>query len=76
MYYNYFHQIAGSDLKDINIIAFRRMNQLDLSGNIITLSEYLPSLKVLNYQVNLEAQRPTCDAYLNNIVDCCILPLI
>ena len=37
-----------SDLTQVNIIAFRRMNQLDLSGNVITPHEFLSTLKVCN----------------------------
>ena len=36
----------GVDFHGLNTIAFRRMNQMDISGNVVTESEYLPSLKV------------------------------
>jgi len=39
-------KVEEQDLTDVNIIAFRRMNQLDLSGNVITSQEYLSSLKI------------------------------
>jgi hypothetical protein len=38
--------VAGRDLRDISILAFRRMNQMDLSGNVITDHTNLPFLKV------------------------------
>lgn len=40
--------VAGwnSDIDDVNIIAFRQINQFDLSGNVITASEYLSTLCV------------------------------
>ncbi|XP_060065049.1 BOS complex subunit NOMO2-like [Ylistrum balloti] len=38
--------VKDSDFNDVSIIAFRRVNQMDISGNVITQEEYLPSLKV------------------------------
>ena len=40
------HQVEASDLHEINIIAFRRLNQMDVSGNVKTSARFLPSLKV------------------------------
>lgn len=39
-------QVGNSDIDDVNIIAFRQINQFDLSGNVITASEYLSTLCV------------------------------
>ncbi|GFO10962.1 nodal modulator 1 [Plakobranchus ocellatus] len=39
-------KVEASDLHEINIIAFRRMNQMDISGNVKTDTRFLPSLKV------------------------------
>ncbi|GFR78590.1 nodal modulator 1 [Elysia marginata] len=39
-------QVESSDLHEINIIAFRRMNQMDISGNVKTSTKFLSSLKV------------------------------
>lgn len=39
-------QVGSSDIDDVNIIAFRQINQFDLSGNVITASEYLSTLCV------------------------------
>lgn len=39
-------QVGNSDIDDVNIIAFRQINQFDLSGNVITSSEYLSTLCV------------------------------
>ena len=33
-------------MRDVHIIAFRRMNQLELSGNVITTPDILSTLKV------------------------------
>lgn len=43
-------EIANTDIDDVNIIAFRQINQFDLSGNVITSSEYLPTLWVKLYK--------------------------
>ncbi|KAL4228821.1 hypothetical protein ACF0H5_011861 [Mactra antiquata] len=45
-----FVQVENSDFIGVNIIAFRRMNQMDISGNVVTESEYLPTLKVRLYK--------------------------
>ena len=42
-------QVVDKDFKDIDIIAFRRMNQMDISGNVITAEENLSSLKVTSF---------------------------
>ena len=46
MLFNYLIQVKEGDVFGINMIAFRRMNQMDLSGNIIGPEEHLPTLKV------------------------------
>uniref|UniRef100_A0A8C2G207 Nodal modulator n=1 Tax=Cyprinus carpio TaxID=7962 RepID=A0A8C2G207_CYPCA len=46
-----FRQTVGStDIEGINIIAFRQINQFDLSGNVITSPEHLPTLWVKLYK--------------------------
>ncbi|XP_052805284.1 nodal modulator 1-like [Mya arenaria] len=42
--------VENSDFTGVNIIAFRRMNQMDISGNVITDPEYLNTLKVRLYR--------------------------
>uniref|UniRef100_A0A8C2C874 Nodal modulator n=1 Tax=Cyprinus carpio TaxID=7962 RepID=A0A8C2C874_CYPCA len=39
-------RVGDTDIEGINIIAFRQINQFDLSGNVITSSEHLPTLWV------------------------------
>ncbi|KAL4624511.1 nodal modulator 1-like [Arapaima gigas] len=39
-------EVGSSDIEGVNIIAFRQINQFDLSGNIITSPEHLPTLSV------------------------------
>lgn len=39
-------QVKDSDFTGINIIAFRRNNQMDISGNVVTPEEFLQHLKV------------------------------
>uniref|UniRef100_A0A673NQZ9 Nodal modulator 1-like n=1 Tax=Sinocyclocheilus rhinocerous TaxID=307959 RepID=A0A673NQZ9_9TELE len=39
-------KVGNTDIEGINIIAFRQINQFDLSGNVITSSEHLPTLWV------------------------------
>ncbi|XP_023189394.1 LOW QUALITY PROTEIN: nodal modulator 1-like [Xiphophorus maculatus] len=39
-------EVGSSDIDGVNIIAFRQINQFDLSGNIITSPEHLPTLSV------------------------------
>uniref|UniRef100_A0A8C0VKQ5 Nodal modulator 1 n=1 Tax=Cyanistes caeruleus TaxID=156563 RepID=A0A8C0VKQ5_CYACU len=43
-------EVGNSDIDDVNIIAFRQINQFDLSGNVITASEYLSTLCVKLYK--------------------------
>lgn len=38
--------VENSDFNNVRFIAFRRMNQMDISGNIITSDEFLPTLKL------------------------------
>uniref|UniRef100_A0A665SYM1 Nodal modulator 1-like n=1 Tax=Echeneis naucrates TaxID=173247 RepID=A0A665SYM1_ECHNA len=42
--------VGSSDIEGINIIAFRQINQFDLSGNVITSPEHLPTLSVKLYK--------------------------
>ncbi|KAF7242924.1 Nodal modulator 1 [Varanus komodoensis] len=37
-------KVSSSDIEGVNIIAFRQINQFDLSGNVFTSSEYIPTL--------------------------------
>uniref|UniRef100_A0A8C5QXB5 Nodal modulator 1 n=1 Tax=Leptobrachium leishanense TaxID=445787 RepID=A0A8C5QXB5_9ANUR len=43
-------EIGSNDIYDVNIIAFRQINQFDISGNVITPSEYLSTLSVKLYK--------------------------
>ncbi|XP_032896163.1 nodal modulator 1-like [Amblyraja radiata] len=43
-------QVEGSDIDGVNILAFRQINQFDLSGNIITSPEHLSTLRVVLYK--------------------------
>ncbi|NXD31595.1 NOMO1 protein, partial [Spelaeornis formosus] len=43
-------EVGNSDIGDVNIIVFRQINQFDLSGNVITASEYLSTLCVKLYK--------------------------
>ncbi|XP_041433909.1 nodal modulator 3 [Xenopus laevis] len=43
-------EVGSKDIDDVNIIAFRQINQFDLSGNIITSSEHLSTLLVKLYK--------------------------
>lgn len=43
-------QVGDRDIEDVNIIAFRQINQFDLSGNIITSPEHLSTLLVKLYK--------------------------
>uniref|UniRef100_A0A803TMB3 Prealbumin-like fold domain-containing protein n=1 Tax=Anolis carolinensis TaxID=28377 RepID=A0A803TMB3_ANOCA len=43
-------EIGSNDIENVNIIAFRQINQFDLSGNVITSSEHLPTLWVKLYK--------------------------
>ncbi|KAL5020566.1 hypothetical protein ScPMuIL_003458 [Solemya velum] len=42
--------VEKADVTGMNIIAFRRMNQMDISGNIVTQQEYLSTLKIKLYR--------------------------
>ncbi|ELT93278.1 hypothetical protein CAPTEDRAFT_179513 [Capitella teleta] len=42
--------VKNEDMTDVHMIAFRRMNQLDLSGNIIGSEQHLNTLKVHLYR--------------------------
>lgn len=39
-------KVGSSDIDGVNIIAFRQINQFDLSGNVQTSPEHLPTLSV------------------------------
>ncbi|GAB1292109.1 Nodal modulator 1 [Apodemus speciosus] len=43
-------EVGNNDVDDVNIIVFRQINQFDLSGNVITSSEYLSTLWVKLYK--------------------------
>ncbi|XP_061578826.1 BOS complex subunit NOMO1 [Cololabis saira] len=43
-------EVGSSDIEGVNIIAFRQINQFDLSGNIITSPEHLSTLSVKLYR--------------------------
>ncbi|KAG9337622.1 hypothetical protein JZ751_028379 [Albula glossodonta] len=43
-------EVGSSDIEGVNIIAFRQINQFDLSGNVITSPEHLPTLWVKLYK--------------------------
>ncbi|XP_038065332.1 nodal modulator 1-like isoform X2 [Patiria miniata] len=42
-------KVQGKDIADLHIIVFRRLNQFEIGGNVITPSEHLATLKVLLY---------------------------
>lgn len=39
-------QVSGSDLQNVNMIAFRHVNQFEITGNVVTDSQFISSLKV------------------------------
>ncbi|XP_057699826.1 BOS complex subunit NOMO1 [Corythoichthys intestinalis] len=43
-------EVGSSDIEGVNIIAFRQINQFDLSGNVITSPEHLATLSVKLYK--------------------------
>uniref|UniRef100_A0A1A8V1N5 Nodal modulator n=1 Tax=Nothobranchius furzeri TaxID=105023 RepID=A0A1A8V1N5_NOTFU len=43
-------EVSSSDIEGVNIIACRQINHFDLSGNIITSAEHLPTLSVKLYR--------------------------
>ncbi|CAB1453575.1 unnamed protein product [Pleuronectes platessa] len=43
-------EVGSDDIEGVNIIAFRQINQFDLSGNVITSPEHLPTLSVKLYK--------------------------
>ncbi|XP_019905336.2 nodal modulator 1 [Esox lucius] len=45
-----FIEVGSADIMGVNIIAFRQINQFDLSGNVITSAEHLPTLSVKLYR--------------------------
>ena len=40
-------QVTDQDITGLNIIAFRRINQMDVSGHVVTAQEHVNSLKVV-----------------------------
>uniref|UniRef100_A0A8C8JIX6 Prealbumin-like fold domain-containing protein n=1 Tax=Oncorhynchus tshawytscha TaxID=74940 RepID=A0A8C8JIX6_ONCTS len=51
-------EVGSTDIMGVNIIAFRQINQFDLSGNIITSSEHLPTLSVRSLHYNTHKPSP------------------
>ncbi|MGH0128277.1 UNVERIFIED_CONTAM: hypothetical protein FKN15_034113 [Acipenser sinensis] len=45
-------EVGNSDIEGVNIIAFRQINQFDLSGNVITSPDFLPTLWVKLYKTD------------------------
>ncbi|XP_076872142.1 BOS complex subunit NOMO1 [Brachyhypopomus gauderio] len=43
-------EVGNSDIEGVNIITFRQINQFDVSGNVITSPEHLPTLWVKLYK--------------------------
>ncbi|CAL8358775.1 unnamed protein product [Boreogadus saida] len=43
-------EVGNSDIEGVNIIAFRQINQFDLSGNVVTSPEHLATLSVKLYR--------------------------
>ncbi|XP_036954741.1 LOW QUALITY PROTEIN: nodal modulator 1 [Acanthopagrus latus] len=43
-------EVGSNDIDGVNIIAFRQINQFDLSGNVHTSPEHLPTLSVKLYK--------------------------
>ncbi|XP_048407987.1 BOS complex subunit NOMO1 [Stegostoma tigrinum] len=43
-------EVDSSDIDGVNILAFRQINQFDLSGNVITSPEHLSTLRVVLYK--------------------------
>ncbi|KAM8842505.1 BOS complex subunit NOMO1 [Synchiropus picturatus] len=43
-------EVDHSDIDGVNIIAFRQINQFDLSGNVVTSPEHLPTISVKLYK--------------------------
>lgn len=56
-------QVGNNDVDDVNIIVFRQINQFDLSGNVITSSEYLSTLWVRVLK-KTQSQRERCSSHL------------
>nr|XP_020498466.1 LOW QUALITY PROTEIN: nodal modulator 1-like [Labrus bergylta] len=45
-------EVSSNDIEGVNIIAFRQINQFDLSGNVHTSPEHLPTLSVKLYKID------------------------
>ncbi|XP_077985075.1 BOS complex subunit NOMO1-like [Glandiceps talaboti] len=59
--------VENQDISDIRIIVFRKFNQFEIGGNVITPVEHLPTLKVLLYsEDNLDAALHTLTLANNN----------
>ncbi|XP_072048765.1 LOW QUALITY PROTEIN: BOS complex subunit NOMO1-like [Amphiura filiformis] len=53
-------KVEGKDIENIRIIVFRRLNQFEIGGNVITASEFVQTLKVLLYsEDNLDSPLQT-----------------
>ena len=42
----FFWQVSASDLRNVNMIAFRHVNQFEITGNVVTDRQFLSTLKV------------------------------
>ena len=40
-------QVSGTDLQNVNMIAFRHVNQFEITGSVVTDSKFISSLKVI-----------------------------
>ena len=43
---HFFWQVSASDLRNVNMIAFRHVNQFEITGNVVTDRQFLSTLKV------------------------------
>lgn len=49
---SFFLQVDDKDFVDVNIIAFRRMNQMDVSGYVKADPLHVGSIKVGNHDID------------------------
>ncbi|XP_070547557.1 BOS complex subunit NOMO1-like [Ptychodera flava] len=69
-------KVENQDISNIRIIVFRKFNQFEIGGNVITAVEYLPSLKVLLYsEDNLDAALHTLSLSNTNFFQFPTLPM-
>jgi hypothetical protein len=40
------HQVKDGDIMNTNVITFRKLNQFDITGNVVTDQEHLHTIKV------------------------------